>query len=1020
DSVAAYYNEVSYGQQLLNITVACSTTVPAGCASNTSVGGWLLSGSSTPASCDFTTMGNLADQAATAAGYNIANYNNRFYVIPYNGACGWAGLAYIGAPYQAWSNGYNALWVYGHELGHNFTLWHAGGVNCSPQVLGGTCSVSEYGDRFDIMGNNSLAGQQMHFNAAQKAALNWIPGSSVKTHSSGTVTYTLSPLESPGQSTYAVKIPVAADTNRTYWIEYRQPIGFDSGLAFYPNNGAQIRVASPFDYPCSGCGGDDTELLDMTPGSSGGFYDATLVAGQTYTDSSYGVNVTVNSATASALTVTVAMSGGTATTTTLASSVNPSVVGASVSFTATVTGSAPTGTVAFSDGATTISGCSAVALPAGSANSKTATCSISSLSAGSHSIVASYSGDATNNSSASSVLAQVVKASSTTALASSLNPSTVGRSVSFTATVTGSVPTGTVAFSDGGTTISGCSAVALPAGSANSKTATCSTSSLSAGSHSIVASYSGDAANSASTSATLSQVVNNLTVSTTSIASSLNPSTVGTSVSFTATVTGSAPTGTVAFSDGGTTISGCSAVALPAGSANSKTATCSTSSLSAGSHSIVASYSGDAANNASTSATLSQVVNGPNAAMPGAATVVGNPYGALNVQSGTLNGSTLSNLQNNAVIQLGNTPGGNGSFAELDFQGFNLATGYTLTIQSGAPGQTVVLSDVGGTMSAIGGSLQTQGGNGAPPPMLQFGNPSGITISPTGTISAPSGLTLDTFASNSVAGQPLVNQGAVDGGGGLSLLAPSLNGSGAYRGDSILIGTSGNANNPVNGAHFLSNGLQLYPSTGTDVTLTLNDYGQAPQVINLMVNGNASVQMPSAWPTGSSLPPNNLPILPPNSRPTGAAEPAYGGGSIIVQATGNMSLSGGASNDFVFPGGIVLKASGTLDLNGVVLNQGWTTTGKTFQGVYLESPNIVSSAGNIQVYSNNLNWINFSTLPHAPVMTWTLTQQSDGSASYVSADSFAPHLNTYSTLINAAAAGQCWVCLVNTQPVNMH
>ncbi|HXX84729.1 MAG TPA: hypothetical protein VEN29_12195, partial [Casimicrobiaceae bacterium] len=47
DSVAAYYNEVSYGQQLLNITVACSTTVPAGCASNTSVGGWLLSGSST-------------------------------------------------------------------------------------------------------------------------------------------------------------------------------------------------------------------------------------------------------------------------------------------------------------------------------------------------------------------------------------------------------------------------------------------------------------------------------------------------------------------------------------------------------------------------------------------------------------------------------------------------------------------------------------------------------------------------------------------------------------------------------------------------------------------------------------------------------------------------------------------------------------------------------------------------------------------------------------------------------------
>ena len=108
------------------------------------------------------------------------------------------------------------------------------------------------------------------------------------------------------------------------------------------------------------------------------------------------------------------------TTTSLASSANPSVVGASVTFTATVTGSAPTGTVAFADGGNTISGCGTAALPAGTANSKTATCSTSSLAAGTHSIVASYGGDANNLASASGALAQVVNSAGGSSL---VNPS---------------------------------------------------------------------------------------------------------------------------------------------------------------------------------------------------------------------------------------------------------------------------------------------------------------------------------------------------------------------------------------------------------------------------------------------------------------------------------------------------------------------------------------------------------------------------------------------------------------------
>src|SRR5205823_316306 len=95
------------------------------------------------------------------------------------------------------------------------------------------------------------------------------------------------------------------------------------------------------------------------------------------------------------------------TTTGVATSLTPSTAGASVTFTATVTGNAPTGSVKFLDGATSITGCSAQALT-GSGNVRTATCSTSTLAAGTHSIFASYTGDAANSASTSVALSQVV------------------------------------------------------------------------------------------------------------------------------------------------------------------------------------------------------------------------------------------------------------------------------------------------------------------------------------------------------------------------------------------------------------------------------------------------------------------------------------------------------------------------------------------------------------------------------------------------------------------------------------
>ncbi len=585
NSVANYYSETSYGGQLLNVTVTSA---------------WVTM--NLAATCAYTNISTAANAAALALNpvYNASNYNFVVYLFPTQ-SCGWAGLAYVGFPHQAFINGTGAFstQVIAHEMGHNFGLWHAGSLSCGTASIGGSCSVSEYGDPWDTMGNQ----RAMHFNAMQKSRLGWIPASSVKTHSSGSANYTLSPLETGGAATYAVKIPTA-NTSRTYWLEFRQPIGFDAPLASYPTNGVQVRVASPFEWLS---GADDTEIVDMTPGSAGGFGDSVLVVGQSYLDSTNGVNIIVTGATASAVTVSVSKGGGGATTTALSSSANPSTAGASVTFTATVTGTNPTGTVNFTDGGTSLASCSAIAL-SGSGNIRTAACTTSALGAGSHSLAASYSGDSTNAASSSAALAQTVnKLTSTTGIATSRTPSVIGTSVTFTATVSGASPTGTVNFKDGSTSIAGCSS-AVVSGSGNIRTASCATAALAVGTHSVTAAYSGDASNNGSTSGALSQVVNKATSSAV-LSSSLNPSTAGANVTFTATVSGSSPTGTVNFKDGSSSISGCSAVAL-AGSGNSRTAGCATNALTTGSHSIVASYSGDAANAASTSTTLSQTVNG--------------------------------------------------------------------------------------------------------------------------------------------------------------------------------------------------------------------------------------------------------------------------------------------------------------------------------------------------------------------------------------------------------------------------
>jgi hypothetical protein len=113
-----------------------------------------------------------------------------------------------------------------------------------------------------------------------------------------------------------------------------------------------------------------------------------------------------NNAATTAVIAKVSMTGGgggsVTTTTVLDSSATTVHSGESVTFTATVTGTDPTGTVTFSDGST--------ALGTQNLSSARASYSTSALSVGSHGISAAYSGDALNATSTSSTLVETVNA----------------------------------------------------------------------------------------------------------------------------------------------------------------------------------------------------------------------------------------------------------------------------------------------------------------------------------------------------------------------------------------------------------------------------------------------------------------------------------------------------------------------------------------------------------------------------------------------------------------------------------
>lgn len=239
-----------------------------------------------------------AQAAAAAAGVNLSRYTRIVYAFPRitSLGCGFAAAGTIGGdPSEAWINGIQTAGVVAHELGHNFGLSHAHNLDCGGTTLGSTCTSGEYGDFADTMGGN-----RGHFNSFGKLRLGWLAPEEVPVvRSDGT--YAIAAYETaPGSLPKALRIPKGTDPTTGlpvyYFLEYRQPLGWDAFLAAWSRSnitsGVIVRIGTE-GVPNS------SYVLDMTPGSDTSYSydwrDSALAFGGSYEDAESGVTVNAQS-----------------------------------------------------------------------------------------------------------------------------------------------------------------------------------------------------------------------------------------------------------------------------------------------------------------------------------------------------------------------------------------------------------------------------------------------------------------------------------------------------------------------------------------------------------------------------------------------------------------------------------------------------------------------------------------------------------------------------------------------------
>lgn len=296
NALSQYYDAASYGKTQIAVTYVPEVVH--------------LTNSIASYTNDF--YGLLADATAGALtqGFNYANYS--LYVVmtgenSSNGNFSYAGKAWIGDAGVHLVSPYYTLRTAGHEIGHNYGLWHANYWRTDSDWPIGRDSVPggyttdatndewvEYGHRFSLMSAQSgtdMDDGRAHFAAREKLRLNWIATNEAVSPATSGV-FRIYPQDRK-DATNCLKSVTINKTSSDYTGNARQyALSYRKAYTNYPSNLFGVQV----DWVKSSYGSDGVIQLDMTPFSSddnsGASWtddnadkqDGALLIGRTYAD----------------------------------------------------------------------------------------------------------------------------------------------------------------------------------------------------------------------------------------------------------------------------------------------------------------------------------------------------------------------------------------------------------------------------------------------------------------------------------------------------------------------------------------------------------------------------------------------------------------------------------------------------------------------------------------------------------------------------------------------------------------
>jgi M6 family metalloprotease-like protein len=253
--------------------------------------------------CNVDAITSRAQSAAAADGFSATGYQHIIYAFPAQASCGgWAGLGEVPGT-QSWMNGNISTRVVAHELGHNMGLHHASSLACTesgtPVTIAppSSCVRDEYGDPFDVMGSNLRRNNAWHLRQ-----IGFMPQANERTITdSGT--YTVSTTNTRGSEPQLLRVQRPSGAAPAYYdLELRSAGGlFDTFLSTDPAVQGVTIHTDPVTTDIT-----QSLLLDATPGSAGGFGDAPLAPGNTFTDGA--IAITVQSVSAGTATLDIDMS----------------------------------------------------------------------------------------------------------------------------------------------------------------------------------------------------------------------------------------------------------------------------------------------------------------------------------------------------------------------------------------------------------------------------------------------------------------------------------------------------------------------------------------------------------------------------------------------------------------------------------------------------------------------------------------------------------------------------------------